>query len=205
MGRKTNQRHPYRKSYKNVDAYFKAQEQRDASLYGKAFYPSQHDEVLRPEVVQTPVEKYEAVSPFLVAEQQPMIFAGDKVNPIHTCEDICHLAEFVKQRYSENARMLQLYNSRLMDIQHEIEMLPAKDASKGYCVYKDQREVLLARRVAKDENALLEPIKTLIEKNAGFFSDMAEVLNQIEHIYKNRADRRYSYRAPELMGGKDNE
>lgn len=202
MGRRTNQKHYQRKTYKDVDAWL--QENDILSALSHAKVPAETVST-ESETVQQVIAKAEDTNPYLVCEQQPLIFQDDGVDPLSTVTDMCYLTEFVKRRYSENARKLQLYNSRLMDLQHEIELLPPKNAPKGYRMYKDQRDILIKRRVAKDENAVLEPLKELIEKNPEVFTAMTEVLNQIEHIDKNRHARRYHYRAPELRGENANE
>lgn len=202
MGRKTNQKHFQRKAYANVDAWAKENAGIEAAA-GTEFYggggKAAANPMMKVEVAQQMIAKMEEANPYIVAYQQPEIFEGDNVNPLETVGDMYHLAEFVKRRYSENARMIQLYHSRLMDIQHEIEMLPPKNAPKGYRVYKDQRDILLRRRVAKDENAVLEPLKELIDKNPEVFNALGEVLNQIRHIDKGRELRKYAYRAPEML------
>lgn len=203
MGRRTNQRHYQRKTYKNVDAWVQentaASSEAQAEFYCGTPRIAVDHPVIQPEVAERAIAKAEQTNPYLIAYQQPEIFQGEAIDPVHTVFDMCHLVEFVKRRYIENARMLQVYNSRLLDIQHEIEMLPPKNAPKGYRVYKEQRDILLRRRVAKDENAVLEPLKELIDKNPAVFAAMSEALNQIQHIDKGRELRRYSYRAPELI------
>lgn len=199
MGRKTNQRHFRRKEYRDVGAW--CRQNIDMELIEDS-EPSVENPILQADEAQRVLEKTEASNPYLAASQLPIIFQNDAVNPVATLDDMCRLAEFVKHRYVENARAIQLYNSRLMDIQHEIEMLPPKSAPKGYSVYKEQRDILIARRVAKDENAVMEPLKELIDKNPGAFSAMIEVLRQTQRINKNRVDRIYHYRAPEMIGKK---
>lgn len=206
MGRKTNQKHFQRKSYANVGAWAKENTDINA-VAGTDFYSGSRQVVDTPimqaDVADELIAKIEESNPYLIAPQQPMVFQNDGVDPLGTMTDMCYLAEFVKRRYSENARMIQLYHARLMDIQHEIEMLPAKNAPKGYRVYKEQRDILLRRRVAKDENALLEPLKLLIDKNPAVFAMMTDVVNQIEHIDKGRSMRKYAYRAPEMLPKED--
>lgn len=202
MARKTHQKHFQRKEYKSVDKWLEANSE-DTLFSGVNI--TANNPIMQADVAQQLIEKAEATNPYLVSTEQQVIFVNDVVNPLSTMTDMCYLAEFVKRRYSENARALQLYHSRLLDIQHEIEMLPAKNAPKGYRVYKEQRDILLRRRVAKDENAMLEPLKELIDKNPEVFRAMAEVLNQIQHIDKNRMERKYHYRAPELIAKKVDE
>lgn len=150
-------------------------------------------------VVEPVAVKTENLPVCMVAEAPPAIFAGEVVNPMLVVKRACELADFTRNRYIANARRIQQINSRLVDIQHEIEMQPPKNTPSGYRVYREQRDILRERRIAKDENAILEPIKALIDKHAEVFDEMANVLNQIENITQSQVARKYHYRAPELL------
>lgn len=62
----------------------------------------------------------------------------------------------VTKAYERNLGIIKQVEDELNDLNHEAEMSAPKDMYKGYLLYKNIRELRLARRKAKDENELLE-------------------------------------------------
>lgn len=62
----------------------------------------------------------------------------------------------VIKTYENNVEIIKKTEGELTDLEHEIELSNPKNARDGYKIYKELREVRIRRRIAKDENQLLQ-------------------------------------------------
>ena len=73
----------------------------------------------------------------------------------------------VVKKYESNVELIKQLEEELMDIEHEIELAPAKDMYKGYLCYKEIKDIRSRRRTAKDENALLQDMYDFLKSPQG--------------------------------------
>ena len=73
----------------------------------------------------------------------------------------------VVKKYESNVELIKQLEEELMDIEHEIELGKDLDMFKGWQRYKDLRDVRRKRRVAKDENQLLQDMYDFLKSPQG--------------------------------------
>ena len=73
----------------------------------------------------------------------------------------------VVKKYESNVELIKQLEEELNDLNHEIELSPAKDMYKGYLLYKEIRDVRNRRRTAKDENSLLQDMYDFLKSPQG--------------------------------------
>lgn len=69
--------------------------------------------------------------------------------------------------YENNQRIIKQCEEELTDLEHEIELANPKDMYKGYLCYRQIRDLRQKRRVAKDENQLLQEMYDFVKSQQG--------------------------------------
>lgn len=102
----------------------------------------------------------------------------------------------VIEKYEENLEIIKQTESELNDVNHEIELSAPKDMYKGYLCYKDIRDLRIMRRVAKDENELLQDMYDLLTTQQGqaFKNNIKKVQSSSARIYDAQQRRTYKPR-----------
>lgn len=73
----------------------------------------------------------------------------------------------VVKTYESNVALIKQCEDELNDLNHEIELSKPKDMYKGYLCYKAIRDVRNRRRIAKNENQLLQDLYDFIKSKTG--------------------------------------
>ena len=73
----------------------------------------------------------------------------------------------VVKKYESNIELIKQLEDELNDLNHEIELSPSKDMYKGYLLYKEIKNIRTRRRIAKDENRLLQDMYDFIKSPTG--------------------------------------
>ena len=73
----------------------------------------------------------------------------------------------VIKTYEANISLIKQCEDELNDLNHEIELSKPKDMYKGYLCYKAIRDVRNRRRIAKNENRLLQDLYDFVKSKAG--------------------------------------
>lgn len=73
----------------------------------------------------------------------------------------------VIRTYERNEEVIKQAEGELLDLEHEIELSNPKNARDGYKLYKELRDVRVRRRVAKDENQILQDMYDFFQSPQG--------------------------------------
>ena len=73
----------------------------------------------------------------------------------------------VVKTYESNVELIKQLEDELMDIEHEIELGKDLDMFKGWQRYKDIRDTRRRRRIAKDQNRLLQDLYDFVKSKTG--------------------------------------
>lgn len=73
----------------------------------------------------------------------------------------------VVKTYENNVALIKRCEDELNDLNHEIELSKPKDMYKGYLCYKAIRDVRNRRRIAKNENQLLQDLYDFVKSKTG--------------------------------------
>lgn len=73
----------------------------------------------------------------------------------------------VVRTYERNEEVIRQAEGEMLDLEHEIELSNPKNARDGYKLYKELRDVRIRRRVAKDENQILQDMYDFFQSQQG--------------------------------------
>ena len=73
----------------------------------------------------------------------------------------------VIRNYERNLQIIKESEEELNDLYHEAELSSPKDMYKGYLLYKAIRDTRIRRRIAKEENELLNDMYDYLKSPAG--------------------------------------
>lgn len=103
-------------------------------------------------------------------EPQKYVHAESKVQDNITAQystTIINIYNDVVKTYENNVVLIKQCEDELNDLNHEIELSKPKDMYKGYLCYKAIRDVRNRRRIAKNENQLLQDLYDFIKSKTG--------------------------------------
>lgn len=98
--------------------------------------------------------------------------------------------------YEGNKLTIELCEKEIIDIEHVIE-LTTFNASRGYSLAKDIKEVRIRRRELKDQNELLSPLVEVVQRMRGFQNDLNKAIGDIRRIKQKHENRSYKMRVRE--------
>lgn len=100
----------------------------------------------------------------------------------------------VPRRIQELKNEIQMYNDEVIDIQHYIELSENKNASEGYLIYKQLKEVLCKRRQVKDELEYLEMIEKRMKNTFKHQEGLIMIVDGLEEKQNMMQQRTYTPR-----------
>lgn len=86
--------------------------------------------------------------------------------------------------YENNKILIDLCEKEIIDLEHVIE-LTAFNASRGYHLAKEIKDVRIRRRELKDQNELLNPLIEIISRMKSFQNDLNKAVGDIGVSNKN--------------------
>lgn len=113
---------------------------------------------------------------------------------------IISIFKSVIHTYENNLSIIKQAEEELNDLNHECELASPKDMYKGYLMYKQIREVRQRRRLAKNENEILQDMydffknqqgqnfKATIQKIQGNASKLSDIQNNRTYRSRQRND-----------------
>ena len=102
----------------------------------------------------------------------------------------------VIRRYESNIEIIRQTEGELLDLEHEIELSNPKNARDGYKMYKELREIRIRRRIAKDENQILQDMYDYFKSQQGqtFKNKLQQIQGSAAKIESTQARRIYTPR-----------
>lgn len=146
-------------------------------------------------------DQQDAVLIFSAPANQNIIYRHydyDSLSPSDCLKAFLSFLRQVKPRYEDNFHLVGEADYKTQDILHEIEMSRDKDIRNGYDAYKLLREVRRDRRVCKNENELLRPVITFLEKNPTLIDDLERLQSHCQQLKETIDDRYYTMRTDVL-------
>jgi hypothetical protein len=98
--------------------------------------------------------------------------------------------------YENNKLAIELCEKEIIDIEHVIE-LTSFNASRGYSLAKDIKDVRTRRRELKDQNELLGPLVEIVNRMKSFQNDLNKAIGDIRRIKQKHENRSYKMRVRE--------
>lgn len=95
------------------------------------------------------------------------------------------------QRFENNLEILKKCDDETLDLLHEIELSASKNVCDGFRMYKDIKEVRLRRRIAKDENDVLEEFYHYAKAQNDVKNKLKGIQNNSQKIINNKKLRTY--------------
>lgn len=111
----------------------------------------------------------------------------DSLHPVESLKTFLAFLRSVTPRYNDNYAIVGEMDKSLQDVLHKIEMADDMGSVKGYEMYRKTRELRRMRRIAKNENELLEPLKVFIEQNPTFIPSFERMQGELAQS-KERID-----------------
>ena len=91
-------------------------------------------------------------------------------------------------KYAENTEIILKADNEVCDLEHELE-LTEFDSERGYAIAKEIQNVKRRRRIAKDENELLEELANYCGQ--WNIHALQSVLGKCRKLYDRKQKRRY--------------
>jgi ribonuclease BN (tRNA processing enzyme) len=95
--------------------------------------------------------------------------------------------------YENNKISIELCEKEIIDIEHVIE-LTTFNASRGYALSKEIKDVRIRRRELKDQNELLSPLVEIVNRLKSFQNDLNKAIGDIRRIKQKHENRSYKMR-----------
>ena len=107
---------------------------------------------------------------------------------------IVQIFESVRATYQTNNDIISQTDGELNDIEHEVELADPRNARDGYKLYKEMRDLRVKRRVAKDENTLLDELYKFFTNNNNFFNALKQIQGNAQKVFNAQQIRTYTPR-----------
>lgn len=105
--------------------------------------------------------------------------------------NILSIQEDVIKRYEFNLHILDEAEKEKQDIIHEMELCDNFNACKGYKLAKAMRDNRKNRRLAKDENELLEEFYNFCKNQINIQNQLKNILGRSRQIFEKQQIRCY--------------
>ena len=96
--------------------------------------------------------------------------------------------------YEQNQDIIKQCEGELLDLEHEMELAPNKNARDGFKMYVEMREVRRKRRQAKEENELLKDMYDFLKQNEPFKNRITQIQGSARKLYNTQTQRQYTPR-----------
>lgn len=109
------------------------------------------------------------------------------------CSSIIQMYQSVIVNYELNQDIIRQTEGETQDLLHELELSDPKNAKDGYLIYKQLREVRQRRRLAKDENKLLQNMYDYFKTQQGqsFKKEIQKIQGNAAKEYEQQEKRQY--------------
>jgi hypothetical protein len=109
------------------------------------------------------------------------------------CSSIIQMYQSVVVNYELNQNIIRQAEEETQDLLHELELGNPKNAREGYLIYKQLREVRQRRRLAKDENNLLQNMYDYFKTQQGqsFKKEIQKIQGNAAREYEQQEKRQY--------------
>jgi len=97
----------------------------------------------------------------------------------------------IKSTYESNINIQKEAEDELNDLNHEIELSHPKNASDGYKLYREIRDLRLKRRKAKEENELMEDFYKFLNQNHDFKNKIQQIQGSARKLIEKQQSRTY--------------
>lgn len=101
------------------------------------------------------------------------------------------------KRYESNNEIIRRTDLEIQDILHEIELLPAANVVNGYHFYDKLRKARKTRRIAKSENATIQPVYDYLTSHPDFIKEMQSLKDACMSADVRITNFEYAYRIQE--------
>jgi hypothetical protein len=95
--------------------------------------------------------------------------------------------------YENNKVSIEMCEKEIIDIEHVLE-LTNFNASRGYTLAKEIKDVRIRRRELKDQNELLGPLVEVVQRMRTFQNDLNKAVGDIRRIKQKQLNRTYKMR-----------
>jgi hypothetical protein len=107
---------------------------------------------------------------------------------------IVSIYDTVIHRYEANKDIIKQADEEVQDLLHEAEFSNPKNAYDGYKLYKALREIRERRRLAKNENAILEEMYVYFKDNTSLKNQLQKIQGNSQKIYNSQQSKVYTPR-----------
>lgn len=109
------------------------------------------------------------------------------------CSTIIQMYQSVIANYELNQDIIKQADEETQDLLHELELSEPKNAREGYLIYKQLRDVRQRRRLAKDENKLMQNMYDYFKTQSGqlFKREIQKIQGSAAKEYEHQENRRY--------------
>lgn len=118
-------------------------------------------------------------------------YVYDSLHPVECLKSFLTFLRSVQPRYNDNYALVGETDKALQDVMHKIEMADDMGSVEGYRLYRKTRELRRKRRIAKNENELLEPLKIFLEQNDSFIPALERMQGELAQSQERIDGKRY--------------
>lgn len=126
------------------------------------------------------------------------LFEYDSLMPEQHLKEFVAFLKSVQARYDENFRIVGECDLKGQDLLHKIELGDDMDVLHGYRIHKTIRNVRRQRRICKNENDLLRPLYSYLEKHDDLIPQLERLQGEIGLLKSAIDDRKYAVRTQVL-------
>ena len=121
----------------------------------------------------------------------------DTMHPEDIVKNYVNSVKLMLERYQYDKSQYILYEQKMQDLLHYIEMTADKNANFGFKLYKQLAEIRRQRRIYKNEMDLLQPVYDEYSDNAKF-SMLTKLLGDCRFAKQSIDNRVYAVRTDTL-------
>lgn len=104
------------------------------------------------------------------------------------------VVDSVTKQYELNQDIIRKCEGEIQDLLHEIEIGNSKNAYEGYLLYKELREIRIARRNAKDENEQLNELYNYLKSHLNLKQSLQYIQSKCQKKANMQENRTYKPR-----------
>ena len=104
---------------------------------------------------------------------------------------ILQIMQEVTNNYEYNKDIVRKSEGELQDLEHEIELSKPKNARDGYELYRELRRIRIQRRVAKEENEIMEGLYDYFKSNPSIKNKLQELQGKSAKLCEAIENRKY--------------
>jgi hypothetical protein len=111
-------------------------------------------------------------------------------------DTILYIVNEVKKNYTKSSEEIKTTTQEQEDIEHEIELDEKADRTIGYRYYRELRDIRRRRRMAKNQNELLQEIYNYFttDNNKTFLDRLSQIKGNTRKTFEKQNERVYTPR-----------